>query len=65
MKFHKKFEVLHLKRKNTRYHDMLGATQLESSCTEKDLGVLVDPKLNMSQTGQEAKHTNCSTEGLF
>lgn len=36
-------------RNNSRYQDMLGATQLESSCVEKDQRVLVDTKLNVSQ----------------
>ena len=50
MKFNmEKRKVLHLGRNNSVHQYMLGATQLESSFEEKDLGVLVDIKLNMSQ----------------
>ncbi|KAK4806877.1 hypothetical protein QYF61_012598 [Mycteria americana] len=50
MKFSKgKCQVLHLGRNNPRHQYMLGATQLESSLSEKDLGVLMDTRLNMSQ----------------
>lgn len=42
--------VLHLGgRNNSRHQDMLGATKLESSPAVKDLGILVDIKLNTSQ----------------
>ncbi|KAK4819773.1 LOW QUALITY PROTEIN: hypothetical protein QYF61_011373 [Mycteria americana] len=38
-----------LGKKNPMHQDMLGATQLERSLAEKDLGVLVDIRLSMSQ----------------
>ena len=50
MQFNKeKYKVLHLGRNNPRHQYILGATQLESSLAGKDLGVLVNTKLNISQ----------------
>ena len=50
MKFNKeKHEVLHLGNNNSMYQCMLGAIHLESSLAERDPGVVVDTKLNMSQ----------------
>lgn len=49
MKFNKdKCKDLQLGRNNARYQQMLGATHLETSLSEKDTGILVDTRLNMN-----------------
>ena len=50
MRFSKgKYTVLHLGRNNLTHQCRLGGDLLERSSVEKDLGVLVDNRLTMSQ----------------
>ncbi|GAB0204286.1 mitochondrial enolase superfamily member 1 [Grus japonensis] len=70
MKFNKdKCKVLHLGKHNPGVQHRLGSTWLESSSVERDLGVLVDNKPNMSeQCAAVAKQANrmlgCINKGI-
>ncbi|KAK4830388.1 hypothetical protein QYF61_010899 [Mycteria americana] len=70
IKFNKdKCKVLHLRKCNPGVQHRLGSTQLGSSSVERDLGVLGDNKLNMSeQCAAAAKKANrmlgCINKGI-
>jgi len=64
MKFKKsKCWILHLGRGDPGYKYRLGNERMENCSAERDLGILVDSKLNMrQQCALAAKRANCTLE---
>jgi len=62
MKFNKaKCKCLHLDQVNLKHLCGLGDGQIESSCVEVDLGIVVDEKLNVSrQCVLAVQKANCN-----
>ncbi|KAK4820705.1 hypothetical protein QYF61_003625 [Mycteria americana] len=66
MKLNKgKCKALHLGRNNPMYWYRLGTGCLESSFAEKDLGVILDNKLNMSQQMHPCSKEGQKPPGLY
>ncbi|KAF4801556.1 glypican-6-like protein [Turdus rufiventris] len=61
--------MLHLGQGNPQYQQRLGDEQIQSSPAKKDLGILVDKRLDMTQpralTAQKAKHVLGYITGKF
>lgn len=54
-----KCQIGHLGRTNPGWMDRLGSEMLGSSASERDLGILINVKLDMSQQGLVARRARC------
>lgn len=60
MKFNKdKCKVLYLERKNQMHEYKMGNNWVGSNTAEKDMGVIIDPKLNEPTMGCNCKKGKC------
>ncbi|KAJ7416263.1 hypothetical protein WISP_72578 [Willisornis vidua] len=64
MKFNKKSQILHLEWGNPGCLYRPGNKMLESSVMERDLGILINGKLNMSQSALAARRANPVLGGI-